>query len=172
MVAIFVKCFLPHFNPYNSCSVLIVDPYFSARCPDQKLENVKNKKEMSLAGWNLNGVRTTIEERGKGTRICGLDTFWGYNYGNDVGKISYIFKGHGNALLSFGNCHTKGKTQVYLNKDRIGTATRIENKQISFTYAPGDTLTIKEKNMGIFIIRALKISCNGKAAPTGKYFVD
>ena len=125
---------------------------------------------MSLAGWNLNGVRTTIEERGKGTRICGLDTFWGYNYGNDVGKISYIFKGDGKATLDFGNCHTKGTTKVYLNKDRIGSATRIENKQINFTYTPGDTLRIEEVNMGIFIIRALKISCNGKSASTGNNF--
>ena len=120
---------------------------------------------MSSAGWNLNDVRTTTESRGKATRTCGLDTFWGYNYGNDVGKISYIFKGHGIAMLNFGNCHTKGKTQVYLNKERISTATRMENKQINFTYAPGDTLMIREKKMGIFIIHAMKISCNGQAAP-------
>ena len=153
-------------------SVLIVDLYFSARCPDQGLENVKNRKGMSSAGWNLNDVRTTTESRGKATRTCGVDTFWGYNYGNDAGKISYIFKGHGNAILNFDNCLKKGTTKVYLNKDRIGSASRIENKQINFTYTPGDTLRIKEVGQGIFIIHALKISCNGKTASTGNNFVD
>ena len=80
-------------------------------------------------------------------------------------RISYIFKGDGKATLNFGNCHTKGKTKVYLNNDLISSATKMENKQIDFTYTAGDTLMIKEVKMGIFIIRAMKISCNGKAAP-------
>ena len=127
---------------------------------------------MRLAGWNLNGVDTTTTASSKASRTCGVDTFWGYNYGKSVGKISYIFKGNGNATLNFGNCHKKGTTKVYLNKDRIGSASRIENKQINFTYTPGDTLRIKEVGQGIFIIHALKISCNGKTASTGNNFVD
>ena len=114
---------------------------------------------MRLAGWNLNDYRTTTEARGEMTRTCGADTFGG------VGKISYIFKGHGKATLNYGNCHKKGKTQVYLNKHRMDWAYYTTNKEISFAYAPGDTLMIREKNQGVFIIYALKISCNGKTAP-------
>ena len=159
------------YNPCNSCSAFIVELYFLDRCPDKDLENVKTRTEMRLAGWNLNDVHTTTTASSKASRTCGVDTFWGYTYGKPVGKISYIFKGDGKATLDFGNCHTKGTTKVYLNKNRIGSATRIENKQINFTYTPGDTLRIEEVNMGIFIIRALKISCNGKSASTGNNFV-
>ena len=119
---------------------------------------------MSLAGWNLKKLDVHPIATSKFNRWCGSDTFWGYNYGRKVGRISYIFKGDGEARLNFGNCFTKGTAKVYLNGNKIGLAKRKENKQIKFAYTTGDTLKIKEVGTGIFIIHALKISCNGKTS--------
>ena len=73
---------------------------------------------MSLAGWNLKYLDVHPIATSKATRWCGADSFWGYNYGRKVGKITYIFKGDGEAKLNFGNCFTKGTAKVYLNKDK------------------------------------------------------
>ena len=148
--------------PYNLYSVVIVD--FLDPCPDQGLENVRNRTEMSLAGWNLNELDVHPIATSKYNRWCGADTFWGYNYGRKVGRITYIFKGDGEAQLNFGNCYTMGTAEVYLNKNKIGSVKTKENKEINFAYTTGDTLRIKEVGPGIFIIHALKISCDGKTS--------
>ena len=143
---------------------MLLSSIFLDPCPDQGLENVRNRTEMSLAGWNLKYLDVHPIATSKATRWCGADTFWGYNYGRKVGKITYIFKGDGEARLNFGNCFTKGTAKVYLNKNEIGSANMKEKKQINFAYTTGDTLRIKEVGSGVFIIHALKISCDGKTS--------
>ena len=121
---------------------------------------------MILAGWDLKGIKDHPNARFEGR--CGTETFWGYKYGNPVGKISYPFKGDGEAMLKFGNCYEKGRTKVYLNKDLIASTTIKRNITIGFEYKTGDILRVEERNSGIFIIHSLKISCNGKVASTEK----
>ena len=159
MVAIFVKFF--HLSIFQSKFYLYLSHIILVRCPDKKLENIRNKAAIMAAGWNLDLKNDPIATSSY-RKHCGTHTFWGYKYGKKVGTMSYVFKGHGGATLKFGNCYTRGETKVYLNDKFIRSAKSKTKNQISFTYKPGDTLRLKEVNTGIIIIYSLMISCNGK----------
>ena len=122
------------------------------------------------AGWNLDLKNDPIATSSY-RKHCGTHTFWGYKYGKKVGTMSYVFKGHGEATLKFGNCYTRGETKVYLNDKRIGSAKSKTKNEIILSYKPGDILRLtgretlrltEEASKGIIIIYSLMISCNGK----------
>ena len=154
IISISASIFQSNFYLYFSQIVLV-------RCPDKKLQNVRNKAEIMAAGWNLDLKNDPIATS-RYRKFCGTDTFWGYKHGQPVGKMSYVFKGHGGATLKFGNCWRRGVTKVYLNDKLIGSAKSKRQDEINLTYKPGDTLRLKEVNEGIIIIYSLMISCNGK----------
>ena len=58
-----------------------------------------------------------------------------------------------------GNCYQKGQVIVYLNNQEISRATAYESKkEVTFNYSKGDTLLIKEVNIGIIKLNSLDLS--------------
>ena len=95
---------------------------------------------------------------------CADAAWYGYKSDEDVGSISATFSGSGSGTLSFGNCHSGGKVEVYLTSDteveRLGTAMAHEKMDIAFHYESGDTLYFKEYEVAIIALYWLRLSCN------------
>ena len=103
---------------------------------------------MEAGGWILDGAPS---QEPKFAEECGgYETFWAYRYGYPNGNVSATFKGSGHAVLDFGNCYHQGVTKVYLNGHEIGSASPYQDSvTTSFSYKPGDTLTVTEEQIGI-----------------------
>ena len=114
---------------------------------------------MRSAGWILD----VDPDQTRYISYCGSSTFWGYKYGYPIGRISATFRGYGHGSISFGNCWTKGNTNVYLNNQLIGTAAANQKMAAAkFWYRPGDTLKLEEHNAGIILVNSLELFCEGK----------
>ena len=112
------------------------------------------------AGWNLD-VDPDTKTYGS---VCGSSTFWGYRYGNPIGKVQASFHGSGTAKLIFGQCYTSPQavTNVYLNDVKIKNAATDDGEvTVTFDYKPGDTLRLEEVNTGIIKISSLVLTCKG-----------
>ena len=93
---------------------------------------------------------------------CGVDTFFGYKRINQVGTVSYTFKGSGNITLTIGNCYYDGLIDIFLNNDRLtylkgGHFTRLE-----FKHKKGEKLLITESGIAIIKLSNIRVSCFGK----------
>ena len=125
---------------------------------DCGLQNVKNRETMRAGGWNVDGAPDQALIWGKA--LClEPDTFWGYLHARPVGRVSATFKGSGRATLDFGNCFKVGRTQVFLNGKRIGSANKKEvSRIVQFDYNSGNTLMLTEEGEGIIKINSLKLA--------------
>ena len=93
--------------------------------------------------------------------VCGIDTFFGYKRNNEVGTVSYTFKGFGMATINIGNCY-KGFVAIYVNNVR---RTYFEGGQFTnfeFKYKKGDVLLITESGIAIIKLSNVLVSCFGK----------
>ena len=128
----------------------------STSIEDEKLKDLSSAEAMKLNGWRIN---TKYSMNSKYRSRCGDETWYGYNYGYSVGSAQASFEGTGTAKLSYGNCYQKGQVLVYLNNEEISRATASESKkEVTFNYSKGDTLLIKEVNIGIIKLNSLDLS--------------
>ena len=104
-------------------------------------------------GWI---IKLTKENDPKYAGRCGTTTWFGYEYGFPIGSIEKKFVQDGNATLNFGNCYYMGHVTVELNGKEISRADGdVKNKEVEFQYFKGDTLTIKEIDVGIIKMNSL-----------------
>ena len=123
---------------------------------DEKLKDLSSAEAMKLNGWRINAKYSM---NSKYRSRCGDKTWYGYNYGFSVGSAQASFEGTGAAKLSYRNCYQKGQVIVYLNNQEISRATAYESKkEVTFNYSKGDTLLIKEVNIGIIKLNSLDLS--------------
>ena len=93
---------------------------------------------------------------------CGMDTWFGYNYGRLVGSVQTTFQGTGKAVLNFGNCYQSGRVIVYLNGKEISRAHgKTPRKEVEFQYSKGDLLRIEEVHVAIIKLNSLELYHNG-----------
>ena len=94
--------------------------------------------------------------------ICGNSTWYGFYNGNAIGSIYTNFKGHGFAILRFGNCWPHNEVSVYLNGYKIEQASgNVKNKEVHFDFSPGDQLKVTEDG-AIIKLHSLILTCNCK----------
>ena len=88
---------------------------------------------MKKGGWIVDDA---MEQDNKYSANCGgYGTFWGYKWGWAVGSVEATFKGSGRGTLDFGNCFTRGFTNVYLNGNLISSAGKNQkSKVVNFEY--------------------------------------
>ena len=116
-------------------------------------------------GWKLNVKYSHEDDTLEVEDICGNNTFYGYSYdtGNDKGHITATFIGFGNATLTFGNCGNRGSIVLTLNNHTLGSAGEMENQTITFSYAEGDILMLKQtEDVAIIKLYAFDMRCSGK----------
>lgn len=95
-------------------------------------------------------------------RHCNPKTFYGFKRGLAVGTLKATFKGHGKAILDFGNCAMQGYIKVFLNNSQIGSAGPcVRSKVITFKYTPGTILWVGEHGASIIKLNYLYLSCEG-----------
>ena len=86
-------------------------------------------------------------------------TWYGYANGAAIGTISAVFHGSGSAVLNYGNCYFQGQVVVSLSGKEISrVGAFVFEKEISFNYAKGDILELKEINIGIIKLNTFKIN--------------
>ena len=113
----------------------------STVCPDEHIQNVKDRKSMIDAGWVLDVIENVGQyvtdfsgifnqerplEPGLQQSCYFHQTFFGFKEGHRIGRVSVEFKGFGTATLSFGSCFC-GNAQTcsvnaYLNTKLISSA--------------------------------------------------
>ena len=92
--------------------------------------------------------------------LCDKENTWyGWNPGQQVGAMYFIFQKVGTAYFSFENCYSGGSVEVFLNEQAISEASSSERKNITFDYSIGDKLTIAEV-MTIWKLHSLKLCHN------------
>ena len=127
-------------------------------CPDEALTQLGNKTVMEANGWTF---VTSHHDMVWYASTCGTDSWYGLHAGHTKGSVSAVFKGSGNATLSFGNCwHVRSySVKAYLNRRVISTAIGNVFTNVSFTFIKGDTLKIEEDG-AIIKLKSLAITCN------------
>ena len=127
--------------------------------PDDKLTDFSSAMAMEKNGWKLN-IRHSMDSAY--SEKCGMDTWFGYNYGEKVGSVQTTFKGTGKATLNFGNCYRSGWVKVYLNGKEISRANgNTPRKEVEFRYSKDDILRIKEVNVAIIKLNSLELYHKG-----------
>ena len=85
-------------------------------------------------------------------------SWYGYAYGNAIGTIAATFQGSGSAVLNYGNCYHSGEVIVSLNGNELSRVWGfVFEKEISFGFAKGDILEVKETS-GIIKLNTFKIN--------------
>ena len=126
---------------------------------DNKLTDFSSAMVMERNGWKLN-IKYSMTSAY--SRQCGMDTWFGYNYGRSVGSVQTTFQGTGKAVLNFGNCYQSGRVIVYLNGKEISRAHgNTLRKEVEFQYSKGDLLRIEEVHVAIIKINSLGLYHNG-----------
>ena len=86
-------------------------------------------------------------------------SWYGYATGAAIGTISATFLGSGSAVLNYGNCYFQGQVVVSLSGKEISrVGAFVFEKEISFNFAKGDILELKEINTGIIKLNTFKIN--------------
>ena len=86
-------------------------------------------------------------------------SWYGYAHGPAIGTISATFHGSGSAVLNYGNCYFQGLVVVSLNGKEISrVGAFVFEKEISFNFAKGDILELKEIYTGIIKLNTFKIN--------------
>ena len=133
------------------------------------MRNVRSSFDMESNGWfvDVNYSNTNIEARicswfPTYRAACGVDTFFGYKRANQVGAVSYIFKGSGNIALIIGNCYNQGFVVIYLNNVIQTYLKGGEYTKFEFEYKKDDVLLITESGIAIIKLSNISVSCFGK----------
>ena len=127
-------------------------------CPDKALSDVRQSVDILSNGWETDS--TDLNSNYEAECDDG-DTWYGYSKEDSVGSISATFQGAGTADLSFGNCLNGGIVQVTLNKFEISKKLMKGKKEVTFEYAKGDNLTIREYGGTIWKLYSLTLyNCN------------
>ena len=122
---------------------------------DKSIGDFSSPEVMRKNGWKIDAV---FQYDPRYLRICGNETWYGYNFNHAVGSVKIAFLGNGKATLNFGNCFTNGFVIVYLNDQEISRANRnVRSKEVKFNFSKRDVLTIKELNIAIIKLNSLKI---------------
>ena len=124
---------------------------------------------MESNGWlvDVDHSNTNIDPRTESwfphyREACGLDTFFGYKATNQVGTVSYTFKGSGNITLNIGNCHNQGFVVIYVNNVIRTYLKGGEYTKFEFRHKKDDVLLITESGIGIIKLSNISASCFGK----------
>ena len=117
--------------------------------------NFSSPSTMRQNGWIIN---LTKENDSKYAGSCGTTTWFGYEYGWPIGSIMTTFSLDGKATLNFGNCYFLGYVTVELNGKEISRAgPNDKSREVEFKFLKGDTITIKEVNVGIIKLNSLEL---------------
>ena len=140
-----------------------------ALCPDDAMSNITSSFDMESNGWfvDVDYTNTNIEARicswfPTYRSACGVDTFFGYKRINQVGTVSYTFKGSGNIALNIGNCYNQGFVVIYLNNVIKTYLKGGEYTKFEFEYKKDDELLITESGIAIIKLSNISVSCFGK----------
>ena len=132
------------------------------------MSNIKSSLDMKSNGWFVNvDYSNTHIERGMSSwfpdysTACGIDTFFGYKRNNELGTVSYTFRGYGKITLNIGNCY-KGFVSVFVNNVRLTYIKGREFTKFEFQYKRGDVLLISEYGIAMIKLRNIYLSCMGK----------
>ena len=114
---------------------------------------------MQKNGWTWSGNDFRVNDPFYLSHCSRYGKSWyGYAYGNAIGTIAATFQGSGSAVLSYGNCYGDGDVIVSLNGNEISRIWGLLfEKEISFGFAKGDILEVKE-HLGIIKLNAFKIN--------------
>ena len=133
------------------------------------MRNIGSSFDMESNGWfvDVDHTNTNIEARicswfPTYRAACGVDTFFGYKRINQVGVVSYTFKGSGNIALNIGNCYNEGFVEIYLNNVRHTYLKGGEYTKLEFKYKKDDQLLITESGIAIIKLSNISVSCFGK----------
>ena len=119
---------------------------------------MKGSSTKYVPGWKIDV--TTLPQNSAYNGECMTDNNWhGYSIQDAIGSIKTKLKGCGTAQLNFGNCFTKGITQVTLDEKIIGTASaETISKMIEFDFEDGAILELQELHTGIIVFNDLTIT--------------
>ena len=120
---------------------------------------------MMRNGWNVDVDYSNGEDRKDENVVkqhCTPDTFYGYKVGDQVGRVSTIFKGSGKIHLKYGDCYDNKNSYVMASLNGVEIdRTKFRYHWVSFHYKKGDFLEIKELDIGIIQILQLFILDGG-----------
>ena len=131
---------------------------------DKKLEDLSSATDMQKNGWvwssNVRVNDLNYLGPDKYSDCSRYDKTWyGYANGAAIGTISATFHGSGSAVLNYGNCYFQGQVVVSLNGKEISRVGGfVFDKEISFNFAKGDILELKEINIAIIKLNTFKIN--------------
>ena len=113
---------------------------------------------MENNGWTFD---TNYDEPDDYKSSCDMQNTWyGFKYPG-VGTVTSTFTGSGTATLDYGNCHTKGDVNVYLNGELKDVASmNTPSKQITLNFSPNDVLLLSETGETIIKLNSLSLNCN------------
>ena len=138
-------------------------------CPDDAMSNITSSFDMESNGWfvDVDYSNTNIEAGicswfSTYRTTCRVDTFFGYKRNNQVGTVSYIFKGSGNISLTIGNCYHLGFIDIFLNNERLSYLKGRRFMKLKFKHKQGDKLLITESGIAIIKLSKIRVSCFGK----------
>ena len=139
---------------------------FSIECIDGRFTQLSSKSDMLKNGWMVDITDSNGQDRSPTRDIfeekCKTDTFYGYNGGDEVGRVSATFKGTGKAILSYGNCFSTGYVKVSLNDSEEGRSSPYQNDLVTIQYRKGDVLKIEEIDTAIIKLYYLVLQDCGK----------
>ena len=113
---------------------------------------------MEKNGWKFN---TSHHDMKWQKENCGDGSWFGLHAGFNEGSVSAVFKGSGNANLTFGNCWSSPmyKVTVLLNDQVLEAAKGNElKKSVAFSFNQGDRLIVREDG-AIIKLNSLDITC-------------
>ena len=140
--------------------------YLTATSPCMKAADLKlaedftSRSQMQNNGWVFD---TNNDQTAQFKNTCDYNgnTYYGFKYPG-VGTVQATFVGSGIATLDYGNCHTAGNVNLYLNnvlKDVLDPNT--PSKQITFNFSPSDVIKLSETGESIIKFNSLSLACKG-----------
>ena len=135
------------------------------------VNDLKVSKPETVQGWTLDVTHGSWKSddipMATGSGVCSDGTSWfGWKYQDEVGSISYIFKGNGKAILNYGNCFHQGFVVAHqFNNQQVVSAKVVkafEFQQFQFEFENDDVLKISELKAAIIQFDNLAIvGCPG-----------
>jgi hypothetical protein len=100
-------------------SMEVICPGEAGKCVGGKT-TMKDPSAMTAAGWKLWDFKS--QNTLGGTDVCSESSWHAFGEGDNAGTAEFDFSFAASILLVYGNCGKSGKTNVYLNGEKIDSA--------------------------------------------------